>query len=218
MSTIIEFFTTLFTNFQEWLELIWRIFNPQDVIDPMPFHKPVIYLYPEKETEVDVKLKLDGKLTVTYPDYAEGWSVRACPDGTLVNNADGKEYSYLFWEGIPNKPDWDFSEGYCVAGKDSAVFLQEKLAGLGLTPREYNEFIVFWLPKMQENLYNLVTFQWENYENFAPLEISPVPDSVLRVFMVYKPLKKPVEIAPPAPCPAFERKGFTVVEWGGSEA
>ncbi len=30
-------------------------------------YKPVIYLYPEKQTAVDVVLEYDGRLTCTYP-------------------------------------------------------------------------------------------------------------------------------------------------------
>lgn len=49
--------------------------------------KPVIYLYPEKETTVTVKLDYAGALTCTYPAYGDGWTVTACPDGTLTDNA-----------------------------------------------------------------------------------------------------------------------------------
>ena len=34
---------------------------------PEKSKKPVIYLYPENTTEVDVKVNLDGKFTTTYP-------------------------------------------------------------------------------------------------------------------------------------------------------
>ena len=46
--------------------------------------KPVIYLYPEEETEVTVKLDYNGTLTSTYPAYGDGWTVTAQPDGTPV--------------------------------------------------------------------------------------------------------------------------------------
>lgn len=176
--------------------------------------KPVIYLYPEECTAVSVQLDYDGELTVTYPAYADGWQVTADPDGTL-HDAAGREYAYLFWEGVSDT-DYDFSEGFCVPGEDTAAFLQETLAGIGLTPREYNEFIVYWLPKMQGNPYNLIAFQSDRYTDTARLTIDPAPDSMLRVFMAWKPLDKPQEIAPQI-FPAFAREGFTVVEWGGTQ-
>ena len=176
--------------------------------------KPVIYLYPEQETTVSVSLDYAGTLTATYPAYENGWTVTAEPDGTLYDES-GNEYSYLFWEG-EDKTDYDFSKGFCVAGADTADFLREKLAEIGLTPREYNEFIVYWLPKMQDNPYNLISFQSERYTDTAKLDIDPTPDSLLRVFMAWKPLHKAQNIEPQMFAP-FTRDGFTVVEWGGCE-
>ncbi len=177
--------------------------------------KPVIYLYPTEKTDVSVNLKLYGKLTCTYPEINKGWNVIAYPNGKVINKFDGKEYSYLYWEGESNT-NYDMSKGFVVKGEDTAKFLQEKLSYMGLTPREYNEFIVYWLPQMQNNKYNLITFQGKAYKDSAKLEISPKPDSILRVFMAYKPLKKPIDIKEQK-LEIFERKGFTVVEWGGCE-
>jgi hypothetical protein len=177
--------------------------------------KPVIYLYPEQPTDVAVSLDYNGRLRSTYPKYDDGWRVTAYPDGTIINRADGLEYSYLFWDG-DSAMKFDFSSGFVVAGHDAAEFLREKLSLMGLTPREYNEFIVYWLPLMEKNRYNLVSFQGEAYTDNATLYITPEPDSVLRVFMAFKPLYHPMRI-PPQEFVPFERKGFTVVEWGGSE-
>jgi hypothetical protein len=177
--------------------------------------KPVIYLYPEYPMDITVSLDYNGKLRSTYPKYDDGWSVTAYPDGTIVNHADGGEYSYLFWDG-DSSMRFDFSSGFVVERSESAEFLREKLAYMGLTPKEYNEFIVYWLPLMEKNRYNLVSFQGAAYTDNAALYITPEPDSVLRVFMAFKPLLYPVEI-PPQELVPFERRGFTVVEWGGSE-
>jgi len=177
--------------------------------------KPVIYLYPTSEQSVSVKLDYNGELTCTYPEYKDGWNVIAEPDGTLTNIENKREYSYLYWEGI-SKNQWDMSKGFVVKGEDTEEFLQEKLEYMGLTPREYNEFIVYWLPIMQENKYNLITFADEEYENLAELNITPKPDSILRVMMLFKSLDKPIEIEEQE-IKSFERKGFTVIEWGGTE-
>ena len=185
------------------------------IIGDIIYDKPVIYLYPEKTTEVSVKLDYAGELICTYPDYGSGWNVIAQPDGTLTDLETGKEYSYLFWEGT-NNFDYDMSKGFVVKGEDTAEFLQDKLSQMGLTPKEYNEFIVYWLPKMQNNAYNLITFQGKDYADNAKLAIFPEPDSILRVFMVYTALDHPIEIEEPE-IENFERKGFTVIEWGGAE-
>ena len=184
--------------------------------------KPVLYLYPEKKMDVSVKLSLkDAVFSCTYPDYGKGWNITAYPNGKLINKADKKEYSYLYWE-LDSTMEFDFSKGFIVKGKDTAAFLQKTLAQMGLKPKEYNEFIVYWLPRMQNNEYNLISFQNKTYTDNVKLKISPKPDSVLRVNMAYKPLtakqaKKQKASLKPQTFPKFERKGFAVVEWGGEE-
>ena len=177
--------------------------------------KPVIYLYPEETMEVSVKVDIDGVFTSTYPAYKDGWTVSAKPDGILTD-ASGREYYCLFWEALLPAAKMDFDEGWCVAGKDTAGFLEEKLREIGLTDKEANEFIIYWLPRMEHNAYNLISFQTDAYEDVARLDITPTPDSVLRVFMAYKAADKPVDIAPQE-LAEFNRVGFTVVEWGGCE-
>ena len=153
--------------------------------------KPVIYLYPEEKTDISVTLAYDGTLTCTYPNYKTGWHVSAKPDGTLTDE-DGQTYNYLYWEGT-DSAEYDLSHGFCVA----------------------NEFIVYWLPQMQENPYNLIAFQSDCYTQVAQLDISPAPDTLLRVFMAWKPLEEKVDI-PAQTLTAPARDGFTAVEWGGS--
>ena len=178
--------------------------------------KPVIYLYPEEKTDIHIRLALDGDLTVSYPAYPDdGWNVTASPDGTLTDNS-GRTYDSLFWEASLDA-DYDLSHGFCVAGKDTAAFLEETLAGLGLSEKEANAFIVYWLPRMQDNPYNLITFQTTAYTDAAELDIEPAPDTVIRVFMVWQALDAELEIPEQILPKATAREGFTVVEWGGTE-
>lgn len=179
--------------------------------------KPVIYLYPEQETTVSVRLDLDGVLTCTYPDYGngEGWrELTVTPDG-IIRDASGRSYYCLYWEGISQmKPD--LSRGFCVRGEDTAKFLEKALADIGLNEREANEFIIYWLPQLQKNKYNVISFQTDAYTDTAVLTVDPQPESILRVFMSYYASENPVELEPQE-FPPFERRGFTVVEWGGGE-
>lgn len=183
-------------------------------LEPGVAYKPVIYLYPEKETEISVDLDLNGKLTCTYPEYNAGWNVTAQPNGTLKDK-DGKTYNYLYWEGEINA-DYDFSKGICVKGEETAAFLEIALEKLGLTRREANEFIVYWLPIMQENEYNIISFQTKAYTDAAKLNVSPAPDTTIRVFMTFKASNTPISI-PAQELTAPSRNGFTVVEWGGTQ-
>lgn len=180
---------------------------------PAP-EKPVIYLYPEQPTDVTVTLELDGALTSTYPTYGDGWRVTAHPDGALIDK-NGRQYYCLFWEGVQNA-EYDLTRGFSVAGKNTQAFLEDALAQLGLNEREANEFIIYWLPRMENNAYNLITFQTDRYTNGAALNVTPAPDTIIRVFMAWAALDAPVDIEPQR-LTAPERDGFTVVEWGGAE-
>lgn len=177
--------------------------------------KPVVYLNPESELEVTVSLDYDGELTCVYPAMEDGvWTVTAAPDGTLTDAA-GQTYNYLYWEGV-SRAEYDFSQGFCVPGGETAAFLEDALADLGLNRREANEFIVYWLPQMAGNPYNLIAFQTDAYTDHARLTVTPEPDTLLRVFMAWKPLEEQITI-PAQELSAPAREGFTVVEWGGAE-
>lgn len=200
------------------------LFDDDDDDYPYPrnttIDKPVIYLYPTKKQDTTIELNYEGDIIASYPDYDEtvkGWRVTANPDGTIINKKDGLTYSYLFWEGKEVVPtQWDFDKGFVVKGSDTISFLQNKLSEIGLTPREYNEFIVYWYPMMKDNKYNLITFAGKEYTDKAPLNINPSPDSMLRVFMVYKKIEEEIQIEPQL-FQKFDRNGFTVVEWGGTQ-
>ena len=176
--------------------------------------KPVIYLYPSETTDVSVKVSPTGGFTKTEPDYGAGWLVKAEPNSTLYNYADQKIYPYLFWEGYALNyamPD----EGFVVAKNEVNKFLQEKLAIQGLNEKEINDFIEFWLPRMQSDPYYFVTFVPQaEFDKMAPLAVSPEPDSVIRVFMDFRALDKPIQVEQQK-LATPERLGFTVVEWGG---
>lgn len=176
--------------------------------------KPVIYLYPETKTQVSVNVELSqGHLIASQPAIGDGWQVTAQPDGTLTDS-QGQTWPYLFWEAdCPTR--FDFSQGFVVPGGQTEAFLRDSLAQLGLNRQEAEEFLEFWLPQMEQNPYNLVSFQQQAYTDLAQLEISPAPDTLIRVFMAWKPLNQPVDIQPQQ-LQAPARQGFTAVEWGGS--
>ncbi len=181
------------------------------------FAKPIIYLYPEEETSVTVELGNPEILTCSYPKYIDGWHVIAKPNGDLVDTKTGRNLYALYWEGKNTTSSSKFTEGFCVKGEDSASFLEEKLAVLGLNEREAEEFIVYWLPRLERNKYNLIRFQTtEEIENNMPLNITPSPDTTIRVMMEWKGVNRYVNL-PEQELVTPERTGFVVVEWGGTE-
>ena len=188
--------------------------NIQIIDEMIDIEKPIIYLYPEKTQEIAVQLDYDGEFTHTYPKYKNGWKVTAKPDGTLFD-AENKEYYALYWEGKPNN-GFKIDQGFVVPGEQTIDFLENTLSKLGLNRKEANEFIIYWLPKMENNPYNLIHFSTTQYEEMARLNITPTPETLIRVMMVFKPLDNPIKIKKQnLNSMSKKRKGFTVVEWGG---
>ncbi len=182
--------------------------------------KPIIYIYPEQETLVSVKLGNSKDLICTYPKYNEndGWTVNAKPNGDLQDIKTGRKLYALYWEGKSSKiyNYENVQEGFVVRGENTAEFLEEKLEILGLNEREAEEFIVYWLPQMEKNKYNYIRFETqEEIEKEMPLEIEPKPDTIIRILMDWKALDEKIEIEEQK-LEKVNREGFTVVEWGGS--
>ena len=177
--------------------------------------KPVIYLYGYDDEQVEVNVKFDGTIDCVYPKMTDNkWKVKAQKDGTL--KVGGKEYRYLFWEGLSDAK-FDFSEGYCIKGDKTEKFLDESLTMLGLTDKEKNDFIVYWLPRMKKNPYNVISFQSSAYTDISKLNVDPAPNTTVRIFMAYYPSDEEVEIKSQKLQTGPSRDGKTVVEWGGTQ-
>ena len=176
--------------------------------------KPILYLYPEKETDVTVKFSNPEILETTYPKFNGKWEVKAKSNGDLYDKS-GKYYYALYWD-EKKVHSVDFSEGFYVDKDDAIDFLEKKLSYIGLNDKERNEFIMYWLPVMEKNGKNLVYFELtDERESYNKLLISPKPDSMLRLVIHIKKVDKKVNI-PKQSLSKFRRVGFTAVEWGGT--
>ena len=180
--------------------------------------KPILYFYPTEATEINVKVRYPDRLTCTYPKYKEdGWNILANPNGDLVDLETNRNLYCLYYEANNSIDASTYDEGFVVEGKDIAKFLEEKLSILGLNERETNEFIIYWLPKLEANKYNYIHFADEEYiNNNMPIDITPKPDNFIRVLMEFKALDNPINIKEQQ-LKTPTRDGYTVVEWGGTE-
>ena len=183
---------------------------------PAGMFKPIIYLYPTTKTEINVKLWTPKNLSHTYPKYnLEKWrNIIAQPNGDL-EDMDTWRKLYALYREWKSDIKLNFDEWFVVEWKDITSFLEEKLSTLWLNEREAEEFIVYWLPQMEDNKYNLIRFETieEQNENM-PLNITPKPDTIIRVMMDWKAIDEPIEI-PEQQFTTPERNWFTVVErWG----
>jgi hypothetical protein len=179
--------------------------------------KPVIYVYPTKEQAVNINVTPLNGFSFTYPSYSKnGWNVTAHPNGNIICN--DKHYNYLFWEGpLIDISEFDLTNGFYVHSDTVVQFLEHTLTKVGLTDTEQADFITYWAPQLILNDLNFIHFDFnEGYKKLiAQLEVTPKPETLIRVFMMFKPASK-VQQTKPQIIPKVNRKGFTVVEWGGS--
>lgn len=194
------------------------VLKPQTTSDRI-IKKPVIYLYPLQKTDISFHLDFKGELLTTFPKYDKNWTVTAYPDGRIFDKKTNRFYSSLFWDGSQKFPDehYQYKSGFVVSKNDLTNFLIEKLEFMGLNNLETNEFVQYWLPILEKNKINFIHFYVNSdYDFISQNNVSPKPDTSIRIFMEFYGLDKPIEI-PVQHLPKTERKGFTLVEWGGSD-
>lgn len=188
---------------------------------PAECGKPVIYLYPEQSVDVNVQVMPTKGFTKVDPVYPEGgWDVHAYPSGKLFNYGDKLTYPYLFWEGLSDVFYAQPRKGFVVSRQFLGSLFDNTLKAQNLNEIEIADFKEFWVPKMLEDdaPFFFVTYTSEEFiDAAAPLFVTPKPDTIIRVMMDYEPLESQLErgeVEPMVFSPR-ERKGFTVVEWGG---
>ena len=179
----------------------------------------MIYLYPERPTTVQVRLKVGGEFIAQYPQFnlEDGWRIKATPDGELMEPASEKRYSYLFWEASRRKTiEIDLTHAHTVNRADAVGFLDRVADAYALNVRERTEFVSYWSPVLLAQGRSIVQLLSENeYRSYAEMFIEPQPDTVIRLFMLLR-RAKPGELSGNPELPKHTRTGFTVVEWGGA--
>ncbi|MDB5245089.1 MAG: hypothetical protein JWN90_194 [Parcubacteria group bacterium] len=222
----------------------WVMMGENEYLPDFGCGKPVIYLYPKTPTPVKLSFIRTPKFSVDIPTYRDGWNVIAEPNGILHDlqpvdtncaaidtNRKGSEYAlaacnknvypYLYWAGKANGEYPLVQGGWVVSKEDLGNFLREKLHIIGLTDTESNDMRSFWVPSLLEKnapYYRISFFTTTQMNSFIPMKINPVPQSALRVFLDWTPLNEaPKQLPAPQTFEPFERKGFTLVEWGGLE-
>ena len=180
--------------------------------------KPVIYIYPDVEMDIDVQVKPAGKMLFTYPQTRDQWKVHAQPSGDLT--VDEQAYNYLFWESEQKDVDVDWNFGFAVEATQVVEFLERSLSDFGMTSKEQADFITYWAPQMLKHPACAVHFIVnEDCNRFAELQITPAPEHIYRLYMIWKAIGNindynyfcTQKIQP------INRLGYTVLEWGGVE-
>ena len=172
-------------------------------------YKPAIYLYPEETLKIKVSLSINGEITISEPEYNNGWDVVVEPGGIIEGS-----YDYLFYEARLNyleTPD----DGWCVEYAHLEIWMNTTLKELGLNEKESKDFKVFWLDFLPlANYYEIKLLSKEYLDSNMGLLIAPKPETIIRVLLTFSPYQNAFKIATPL-IKTPVRSGFTVVEWGG---
>ncbi len=210
-------------------------------LTPTTTRKPAIYLYPEKTTQISVKLDKTIKYNNVIPKYKKGWFVEAEPNGYLRDlqpkytkcsklpyKEFGFEYSkqaceinkypYIYWDGVQLvKPLPKKEVGFIVAKNDIESFLTARADEMKFLETEKSEFVRYWKKQMQDtNWKNFKVYflQNEEVDDYYPIYVEPKPVSSNRVQIIISKAKKNEKLPAQTLVP-FNRDGYTLVEWGG---
>ncbi len=189
--------------------IIYANFADLDDSDDAIAFKPAIYLYPQETLKIKVSLSINGEITISEPEYDNGWDVVVEPGGKIESS-----YDYLFYEARLNYLKTP-AEGWCVEYEHLELWMNNTLRELGLNEKESKDFKVFWLDFLPiANHYEIKLLSKEYLDLNMGLNIDPKPETIIRVILTFSPYQNAVEIDTPLITTPI-RSGFTVVEWGG---
>ncbi|KAK7047902.1 hypothetical protein VNI00_006230 [Paramarasmius palmivorus] len=180
------------------------------------------------------------------------WSVQTQADGSLKTET-GLEVAYLFWEAntnptdsisplpeanrfIPNQASVNPYDSVALSVDALPEYLEKVLLALGLHTEARSSFITYWLPSFLKHKHVALRFvNQSSYESAAPLEVTPQPDVITRVFMLFKGISVDTGVWDAAlkrasldhavwrdvvgvdVQKAWDHSLFRVLEWGGME-
>jgi len=181
-----------------------------DVSDVILIKKPNIYLYPQKQIDICLSIEFPkgGKVVKSIPVYSKGWCVSVNESGKI----DG-EYDYLFYESEQTNM-FQLEKGWCIDQYELTSFFEKNMKDYNFSKSEINDFIEYWIPKMDKTPYYVIYPQTKEIINKSnQLKFSIEPDNIFRLFYFIEESEKYRKIDKPTITP-IERKGFHVVEWG----
>lgn len=186
-----------------------------EIVDCDVADKPNLYLYPDGDTEMAVRVDHGRKQEIVASDPPhgdDGWFGIAHPDGTFTQ--DGDRAPFLFYEVSLAPWQGRFQQreaGWCIPGKDAVQAMADILAMYDFNAREVDDFVDAWTHDLPPAAAYTVYPQRE-VEYMAQLAIEPdLP--IDRLWLLVEegsgcaPLFEP-EVVP------MDRRGAHGVEWG----
>ena len=185
--------------------------DDQDTSDVV-VRKPNIYIYPIQTLNLTIKLVFPqgGSILESIPFYNGIWNIEVDPSGLIDN-----QYTYLYYE-CKIADRFNYESGWVVDGNQLEDFFKSNLSKTGFIETEIQDFIDYWIPKLESTNNYLIYPQYnDDIDPLIDVQCSKEPDCVLRLFYVIETKNPGHEAILSEPIiPEFKRKGFTIVEWG----
>jgi hypothetical protein len=183
----------------------------KEVTDQIILYKPNIYIYPKKNIQLSLKISFPsgGSIIESIPAYNNGWNVYVDTNGIIDN-----KYRFLFYES--KQPDLFQNEvGWCISKYNLKSFFEQNLAFYNFSENEIIDFLVYWLPRLNEYDYYLIYPQTNIViDKIIKLDFSIELDNINRLYYGFSGLNNYIKIEKPL-IKGFEREGNYIMEWGG---
>ncbi|CAE6332272.1 unnamed protein product [Rhizoctonia solani] len=212
---------------------------------------------------IQIRVDNESDTLLTPPKRTSNVDPTSVEPAPLPDQTTKREVAYLFWEAHtnprllpsppvtrPNTPvetpslAFDPADPYLLPSQSALLpfekvtsYIDDVLLALGLHTEARTSFITYWLPNLSKHKYIALKFLPQGeYEKAAPLNITPAPEVMTRVFMLFRGVEESqvefwsdaVEMA----CKdstiwrdivgieiekVLDKSLFRVLEWGGME-
>jgi hypothetical protein len=184
-------------------------------------HCPAIWLYPERELDVEIKLSFSGRgfMTTSAPAYNDRWRIHVDPTQPFNKYSstyvDDPWVPHLDYDGF-REGTFQTSAGWCIEQQSLFAWQRSQLKEIGFLDSEIDEANIDYArmllnrryPEPYFAIYPQVT---SIVEASVALEITPRADTTYRLWLYFVPVEKRLELRTPE-VPRIERKGFTLIE------
>jgi hypothetical protein len=184
---------------------------------------PAVWLYPQKECDVEVGLKFHGKgfMTMSAPAYNDKWRIHVDPNVAYGKYSEtyggGQPYLYLDYDGFRDGP-FQREAGWCIAKEDLLRWQRGMLHELGFTETEIDDVNYAYgrlllARNYPESFFAIYPQEQKIVDKSVSLDISPKPDTLYRLWFYFVPVNAKLNLPAPNIKPV-KRQGFTAVELG----
>jgi hypothetical protein len=184
---------------------------------------PAIYLYPESQMDVTVRLRFGGSgfMTASFPQYNDGWRIRVDPAIPYRRYRElfGAQHHYPFldYDGLREGP-YQKDAGWCIETSAFMEWQRESLRALNF-PAEAIEDAVYHYGRLLADK-RIVERHLLVYPQPKPivdqavaLEISPKPEYVYRLWFYIVPSERAITLRTPQ-LERVQSQGFSAIELG----